>query len=331
MTLRTEDEISRIRQHLADLSQASWLGSARKWWPACLFHCTELSNAVSILSSGKMLSRTQALDTGALQRDIASPEVIAGTKLQWQDYVRLYFRPRTPTQYNNEGFRPVGQWSRNSHCPVPVYFVFDALKVMSHSNSLFSDGNLGSSNAHIDHDVGFLRQIPFNLVYHDTSFELSERDQIVYHRNAEVLVPDKMGLESVRFIGCRSAAEYATLLHLLPPGTRRRWVNKIGIRPGRQLFFKEWTFIEQADLSYDRTIFRFNPNSKTPGPFNARVELVEQATGQRYSWSNPEYSCQAQLELRLNSLNDPFDYTVRLFMDDDLAYASRYQVDDLPF
>ena len=71
----------------------------------------------------------------------------------------------------------------------------------------------------------FLKLIPFDLVYHDTWFYPSDRDQVIYHRNAEVLVPQRMGLENLRYIGCRSNAEYKTLLHLLPPGTRSDWVE----------------------------------------------------------------------------------------------------------
>ena len=169
------------------------------------------------------------------------------------------------------------------------------------------------------------------MVYHDSRFDPIERNQIVYRRNAEVLVPERMGLESVRFIGCRSDAEYETLLHLLPKGTRSRWVSMIGVRPNLRLFNKGWTFVEQTEMSDDQLIFRFNPNTRTPGPFDVRVELTNQVTGQRYSWQDNGYRCRNSLTISLHRLSNPFDYTVRLFLDDQLAYANRYQSDDLPF
>lgn len=243
MTLRTESDISVIRQHIDELRKMPWLGQARQWWPACLFHCTDISNVVSILRQGEIVSRNRITSTGQLPTDIASPDVIAGTDPEWQNYVRLYFRPRTPTQYNNEGFRPVGRRVLNSHCPVPVYLIFDALAILSRSDCCFSDGNLGSTHANVSGDVSFLKQIPFSLVYHVASFGPSKRDQIVHHRNAEVLVPLRMGLDSLRYIGCRSDAEYATLLHLLPPRTRSRWVDRLGVRPNLNLFHRKWTFV----------------------------------------------------------------------------------------
>ena len=331
MNLRPDSDISIIRQHIDELRKASWLDRARQWWPACLFHCTDISNVVSILRQGEIVSRSRITSTGQLPMDIASPEVIAGTDPEWQDYVRLYFRPRTPTQYNNEGFRPVGQRALNSHCPVPVYLIFDALAVLSRTDSCFSDGNLGSAHASVDGYVSFLEQIPFTLVYHDTWFGPSERDQIIHHRNAEVLVPQKMGLESLRYIGCRSDAEYKTLLHLLPPGTRSRWVGKLGVNPNLQLFNRKWTFVEQVDMSTENIVFRFNRNSCTPGPFDTHSEIEETATGMKYHWRNKEYQCNQVLELSLFNLRSPSDYTARLFLDDQLAYANRYQGDDLPF
>ena len=331
MTLRAESEISAIREHIDALGNTPWIDPARQWWPARLFHCTDILNVVSILQQGEIVSRSRIASTGQLPIDIASPEVIAGTNLQWQDYVRFYFRPKTPTQYRNEGFRPVGQRAWNSHCPVPVYLIFDALAVLSRSDCCFSDGNLGSTRANVNGDVSFLQQIPFELVYHDTRFDQSERGQIVHHRNAEVLVPQRMGLENLRYIGCRSDAEYRTLLHLLPAKTHSRWVNKLGVMPNLQLFHRQWTFVEQVDMSPEKIVFRFNPNSSTPGPFDTRSEIEETATGIKYLWRNKEHQCKQALQLSLSNLRSPSDYTARLYLDDHLAYADHYQDDDLPF
>ena len=331
MTLRSESDVSVIRQHFDELRKQPWMDRARQWWPACLFHCTDITNVVSILRQGEIVSRNRITAAGQLPMDIASPDVIEGTDSRWPGYVRLYFRPKTPTQYNNEGFRPVGQRALNSHCPVPVYLIFDALAVLSRTDSCFSDGNLGSANANVYEDMSFLEQIPFDLVYHDTRFDRSERDQVVYHRNAEVLVPQRMGLESLRYIGCRSDAEYKTLLHLLPPGTRSRWVDKLGVTPNLQLFNRKWTFVDEVDTNTDKIVFRFNRNSFTPGPFDARFEIEITATGMKYQWRDAAYQCNQLLVVSLANLGNPSDYTARLFLDDQLAYANRYQGDDLPF
>ena len=331
MTLRTESEILAIRKHIDELRQTPWIGQTRQWWPACLFHCTDILNVASILNQDEIVSRSQITSFGKLPTDIASPQVIEGTDPKWQDYVRLYFRPRTPTQFRNEGFRPVGLREWNSHCPVPVYLIFGALAVLSRSDSRFSDGNLGSQYTSVYGDVSFLKDIPFDFVYHDSWFGPAERGQIVHHRNAEVLVHQRMGLDNLRFIGCRSDAEYTTLLHLLNPESHSRWINKIGVLSSLQLFHRQWTFVEQVETSKENIVFRFNRSSRTPGPFDAHVEIDEAATGKKYHWRNEAYQCNRELTLSLSSLQDPSDYTARLLLDDHLAYADRYQDDDLPF
>ena len=331
MTLRSDSEISSIRRHIDDLRDSPWLDRPRRWWPAQLFHCTDITNVVSILNRDEIMSRSLIKSAGLLPIDIAGPDVIADTDAQWQDCVRLYFRPRTPTQYRNEGFRPVGQRSLNSHCPVPIYLLFGALSVLSRSDSRFSDGNLGSASSNVSGDVGFLRQIPFQFVYHDTRFDQSEHQQIIHHRHAEVIVPERMELDNLRFIVCRSDAEYKTLLHMLPSEIRSRWVSKIGVLSSLQLFHQEWTFVERVEMTTDRIVFRFNRSSRTPGPFYTRVEIQDATTGTKYRWQNTDYQCNRALPISLTHLPIQSDYTVRLYLDDNLAFANRYEVDDLPF
>ena len=144
-------------------------------------------------------------------------------------------------------------------------------------------------------------------------------------------MPQRLGLENLAAIRCRSQAEYETLLYLLPPNTLSGWANKIGVVPDRRLFHREWPFIEQVEMSAATLVFRFNRSDKPSSGFVARVAIVETETGRRYSWSDGDYLAQGPLSLRLNNLQNPDDYMVRLTLDDHLAYANRYQEDDLPF
>ena len=331
MTFRPQSEIQAINQHLEGLRRAPWLDRARQWWPDFLFHCTDLSNVVNILRQGEMVSRTEVVNSGQLAFDIAAPGVISQTNSQWQNYVRLYFRPKTPTQYHNEGFRPVAQLSLGSHCPVPVYLIFNSVPILSRADCMFTSGNLGAGGTVPKDNIDFLRQIPFEQVYHEGPFDRSVGQSIIYHRNAEVLVPQRLGLENLAAIRCRSQAEYETLLYLLPPNTLSGWANKIGVVPDRRLFHREWPFIEQVEMSAATLVFRFNRSDKPSSGFVARVAIVETETGRRYSWSDGDYLAQGPLSLRLNNLQNPDDYMVRLTLDDHLAYANRYQEDDLPF
>ena len=299
MSLRSSAELSELKEHLRRLKQEAWLGRARQWWPDFLFHCTDIQNVVNILKSGELLSRIQVQETSQLKVDIASPEIIKQTSVEWQDYVRLYFRPRTPTQYRNEGFRPKEQWGHGAHCPVPVYLLLDAFSVLSRAESLFTDGNIAAGTVPMD-SVHQLRTIPFNLVYHDTWFDPPNRSTIVYHRNAEVLVPKRLDLGAIRRICCRSEAEYETLLHLLPPGTRSRWVNKIGVQSPLNLFHNRWTFVQQTEMSDEKLILRFNQTTNTPGPFDARIAISEimSESSKTYKWRNQNFVTGPNAELR---------------------------------
>ena len=332
MRLRPKSEISAIRRHLSALQSAHWLGSARHWWPNSLFHCTDIRNVVSVLKAGELLSREQAHKSGQLRVDIAAPEVIEQTNPVWQDHVRLYFRPRTPTQYHNEGFRPKSQWSLNSHCPVPVYLLFKSLNLLSRADCLFTDGNVAAGatpTTNIDH----LRNMPFESVYHHSWLQPDQIRTIVYHRNAEVLIPKRLGLGAVWAIVCRSQAEYETLVYLLPPSVRAKWVSKILVQPNWRLFHNQWTFVQQVEMSNQNLLIRFSKDTKTPGPFEARVEIVEPPMNhpQIYSWRNKAFIANDVLNLSLSNLRNSEDYIVSIFLDDQLAFAGHHQEEALPF
>ena len=221
------------------------MDSARERWPRYLFHCTDVLNVVNILTTGMLLGRAQAQRSGSLRVDIAAPDIIDNTGTEWQDYVRLYFRPRTPTQYRNEGFRPASRLELEAHCPVPIYLPLDAYEILSRQDSLFTAGNL-AAGAKPMQAIDDLSRMPFELIYHDTRFEPQERSQIVFHRNAEVLIPQRLGLRNVRRILCRSQAEYETLRNLLPLGAWDRWAGKVGVVP--QLNLEPIRQLQQRDM-----------------------------------------------------------------------------------
>ena len=296
-----------------------------------MFHCTDIKNVVSILSNGEIYSRSRITSAGQLPVDIASPQVMKAQTSNGKTTCVCTFGQELPLSIETRDFVQLVQQELNAHCPVPVYLIFDALAVLSRADSCFSDGNMGSPQANVHTDVSSLEQIPFNMVYHDTWFDPSERDRIVHHRNAEVLAPERMGLENLRYIGCLSDAEYKTLLHLLPSGTHSRWADKIGVRPSLQLFNRQWTFAEQAELSTERIVFHFNRTSLTPGPFDTKIEIHETVTGMKYLWHNLQFQCDRAFSLALSNLRNSFDYTASLTLDGHLAYADRYQDDDLPF
>lgn len=314
-----------IRRHIQIWS--SRLGNLN-WWPRYVYHFTDVNNAASILQARHLYSRAETEHRGLMQVDNASPTVIRQTRPEHQTYVRLYFRPRTPTQYRNEGIRPLAQRELGAHCPVPIYFCFDAFTVLSQDNTKFSDGNMGTSRVQYSDTRDFFLSIPYERVFHNRWFPPEERDEIVFRRNAEVLVPDRLPLEpALKFIACRSMAERQTLLHLLPVGLASRWLPRIRLgEPG--LFFRQWTYVEEIVAVDERVIFRFNPDTKTPGPFEVTFSYQEDGTETVRTWRGEKNNLNASLSFRLSKARWG---TATLSLDDSLAFAGLLLFEEIPF
>lgn len=179
-------------------------------------HYTDVNNAASILNSGQLLSRQQSHARQIMVSDNASPQIINQTDERWKNYVRFYFRPRTPTQFRNEGIRvKTALQLGGAHCPVPVYFFFDSLALLCSDNSMFTSGSLASSSTEPMTTAREFRQLPFNIIYHDSAVNPDERASIVYHRHAELIIENGLSLKHLKSIWCRSPAELETLRNLL--------------------------------------------------------------------------------------------------------------------
>jgi hypothetical protein len=299
------------------------------WWPRFVYHFTDVHNAVSILKAGYLYSRAEAERQCLMRVDNASPTIIEQTRPEHLEYARLYFRPRTPTQYRNEGIRPKGQRELGgAHCPIPVFLCFDALGVLRRDDVEFSNGNMGSAWASHSGERDFFFSIPFNLVFHHGWFTPDERDTVIFHRNAEVLVPGSLPLEStLKFVACRSVAERQTLLHLLPADLRRQWTPRI--RLGEQgLFERKWTFVEEVVVVDDRVIFRFNPSTLTPGPFEIKFSYYEVGTDEPRTWKDYVRTISGQLTLRVPGASWG---EASLHLDDALAFAGLLTFEEIPF
>ncbi len=85
-----------IECHIQSWSER--LGSLN-WWPKYVYHFTDVNNAVRIIRSGSLYSRSECLRLNLMAVDNANVEVIQQTQREHLDFVRLYFRPRTPTQF----------------------------------------------------------------------------------------------------------------------------------------------------------------------------------------------------------------------------------------
>ena len=257
--------------------------------------------------------------------DTGSKQVLDHTDQRWKNTVRLYFRPRTPTQYQVEGFRPMGQCgSLGTHMPVPVFFLFDAKDILTRKTTRFSDGNLGTETVPSD-DADFFEAIPFRKVYHHSSlYGDVEKRNIVFHRCAEVIVPKELELDALRSVWCRSEAEYQTLRHFLPSQTLKKYGEKLSGRRS-SLYFSKWSFVESATLEQNKIVLRFNASTQTPGPFAAFLDVENKTTGNRYKWEKNPFQAREPLTVSIPQIKRTCAYQVRFTLDGVTAFAGEFR------
>lgn len=317
-------DAAQIKQYVESLPNEPWLiGTNRARWPLFLFRVDDVQAAASILERGLLYSRNQAAELGVLGRDAAAPGVIQNSPDWIKNYVRLYFRPRTPTEYRSEGFRTVEGQAMGAHRPMPIVMAFSSIPILCADGTEFTAGNASTYGTAHGNDAAFLSQIPFEKVYHDSAFSTSERDKIVHARCAEVLVPNEMDLTNLKRLVCRSQAELETFLNCLTDQTRNAFANRIGVATNAH--YKHWTFVESTDLSNQQVTIRFNPNTQSPGPFAAKVAFTTAGGRQIGHWEKLDYVADGTLRFRLASIQNPTDYTVSLTLDGNLAYRGRYK------
>lgn len=224
----------------------------RKTWPQFGFHFTDIINAVGILSSGQLVSRNYAKAHGMMQNDNASADVIEGTPNDVEDYVRLYFRPKTPTQYYNEGFQVAEERQYyKANCPVPIFFLFDLAKLLSQPDVQFTNRSLAVHREVKRHQTPEeFSRLSFEKIYHNQALQGTKQEQknIIEHRHAEIIVPNRLGLENLSWILVRSEAERVTFLTLLHEKGITEYDNKI-VLGHENFFFGDRNYIQKVELS----------------------------------------------------------------------------------
>lgn len=260
--------------------------------------------------------------------DTASEKILSHTDQAWTKFVRFYFRPRTPTQHQCEGFRPLGQYgSLGAHCPMPFVFMFDAADILTRTDTRFSNGNLSSVGIEVGDTAEFFCALPFEHIYHARSLTDPQTKQaIITHRCAEVLVPDGIGLGTDVRVWCRSPAEYETLLNNLVPQIRRKFKNRIGHGAQLETHFRFWSYIESATLEWNRLTLRFSPSSIKSGPFRIVVSITSPMYG-ILEWTSETFDTvkETPFVLKISQHVKNVEYDVRVTLDNNEAYYGQYR------
>lgn len=107
-------------------------------------------------------------------------------------------------------------------------------------------------------------------------------------------------------------------MSLLPKALHHTYSSIIIVSPQR-LFERCWTFVEEAVVvSKDVITFRFNPNTKTPGPFELQFSYVEHDEMKPRSLSRVVDSLGGTYSIRISEASYG---TAILRLDDSLAYS----------
>jgi len=265
-----------IVAHIDALPGKLKLDPRREQWSHSVFRFDDIRNAARILQRGSLLSRAKCDAEGLGYVDAADRQVIAQSP-EAHRYARLYFRPRTPTQYWMEGVRRQVDIRHQAHCPVPVFLLFDSRRLLTREEAVFSTQNMARAATETGRTARFFKErLDFALIYHDGAIRESEdKDQIVACRQAEVLFEDGVDLDDLREVVCRSGPERDTLLTLLGENAAA-WAGVIRLeRIGERLFERtQGTFVQDIRLDGDHVMVEMVPHI---GPYVVKLEAWDAA------------------------------------------------------
>jgi len=259
-----------------------------------------------------------------MQNDNADDDVIGNTGLSAKEYVRFYFGALTPTQYHNEGFKPKYTIQHNAHCPVPVFLLFDFVKLLAREDSRFSSGNIASQGVQIYSNIEDLDQLEFENIYHrGSTHQASNPSHITYCRHAEVLIPHELQIyDYLKYVIVRSEAEKQTLLYHLDLDAKGRLEDKIRIHTNG-LFYADRFYIEQVDLIYDSfEIFFSRP---TNDKFDFVFRIINHDNSTSHTKEVPQVSIESKkVTFKMKPEIVSKNISLKITIDGSLAYEYNF-------
>ncbi|MDY0277468.1 MAG: DarT ssDNA thymidine ADP-ribosyltransferase family protein [Acholeplasma sp.] len=180
-----------------------------------LFHMTDINNLKRIIKDGMLYSRLHPRNSSII--DSANPNVIQHTREEFKNYVRFYYKEKTPTYYNMEG---ILLEKTQGHIPIPCLLVF-SLEATKLKHSRFSDGNASSIHTTTYDTVssildGQIYEIPWDKILSRGYYESIDFAEETRIRNAEYLIKDEVSLGFVKRIIFRSQCELDLALKTCP-------------------------------------------------------------------------------------------------------------------
>lgn len=130
-----------------------------------MWHFTDINNMANILNTLEIESKNKAVDNGNMINDNSANIVNNEGTSDWvHNYARFYLRPKTPTQYRNEGIYPKNLedikkskkdfyrlykdgsiWvDKPAHLPIPVFIGFDLKKALRCDKAIMTKSSLAT-------------------------------------------------------------------------------------------------------------------------------------------------------------------------------------------
>lgn len=251
---------------IIDNNYSHFSGNA-KTWTKFAFHFTDITNAVEILASHTLYSRDKAMTAHLMHNDNASKHVIDLTSSNITSKVRFYFRPLTPTQFHNEGFKHEAvrfNGEKSANVPIPVFFVFNLDKLLEHPNIQFSEMSQAGVGSKICKTPEEFQQFDFKKIYsegHSDNFS-----ELKKYRHAEILLPGSYNIDdSLAYIVCRNEVERRSLLRLLLYKSITAYAyykQHIYVSSKKNMFFYNGLYIDSCSYSDGAVIITFSESSQ---------------------------------------------------------------------
>ena len=248
----------KLQEIIADNSQKH---SSVSWWPKFAFHYSDVQNMVNILSTGKIFSRENATKYKVMKNDNASKQVINMTETDVTKCARFYFRPLTPTQYYNEGFKhPDLRYDSDfyANVPVPIFLLFDLNKLLLIPGIKFSETKQAGYGSNLYGTIKEFSNFDFDKIYSIGGKNYEEEKS---YRQAEILYPDSFDIDQcLNSVLCRNSKEKTTLTTLLrknAPHSYKKYLSKIKVW-NENLFENNGLFIKNVIYDEDKLSFTFS-------------------------------------------------------------------------
>ena len=189
-------------------------------------HTTNFDNFVQIMKKEFIYSRSELNRQQIQNTEIALQDIINKTPSDIMEYVRFYWRAKTPTNFKNEGIKPsrvLNFFDWSAHSPIPVIIIFDK-NIALHNDVKFTNGNASSKYTLITEDLSSnSKYFSWANIFHEGIINnLNYTREITNNKNAELLYPTKISTQYIKKIIFRTEIDKLNAEQIL--GKDKRFV-----------------------------------------------------------------------------------------------------------